>query len=389
MYHSPTSLRPALPPSAYSDPTWAEKEARNVLRPAWHPVATTDQLAATGDFITTTLLGVPVVVRRFGQTENDVVAMRNVCAHRQCLIVSKSAGNAEKLRCGYHGWEYGADGLTRRIPQAKNFPHFDREAHRLDRFAVERCGGLWFVRLASDGPSLEDWLGNHAAWVAERTVRPRWMKTLQTTLPAEANWKIPIEGSLESYHLAAVHAATFGADADPGEEHSEHTLWPGGTSFETTHRIPSLMTRAEDSALRLLGVATPDGRYEHHHLFPNLMLAGLHSMTLVTSVQPTGPQSSELRMWQWGPQPTGASLLDRTIGRLVARSMGRVAAKSSVAVLQEDLAMFPQMQHGLNAPGATGLLGRCEERLHAFQTFVADAVPTRPTDEPAAKRAVE
>ena len=399
MYLSSTSLAPALPLAAYFDPAWATIERQQVLAPSWHPVATADQLAAPGQFVTTTLLGVPVVVRRFGDDDGTVVALRNVCAHRSCTIVEAAAGQAETLRCPYHGWEYGADGLTRKIPKAKNFPHFDRDAHRLDAFAVARSGGVWWVRLA-DGPSLDEQLGQWAGVIAGRTEPPRWKPTMIETLTAEANWKIPLEGSLESYHLPDVHAATFGPDSDPGEEHSDHTITPTFTSFATTHRQPSLVTRAEDWAQRRLGVEQPDGRYEHHHLLPNLMLALTESITLLTAVVPTGPATSELRCWQWGRQADRSrgglvgGLMDGVVGRGTAFSLGRAAAKASLAVLKEDVAIFPRVQRGIegraaaedtlggdgiggdghsgDGPAAGGVLGRCEERLHAFQQFVAD-----------------
>lgn len=385
MYLSPTSLAPALPLAAYFDPAWAAAERQRVLAPSWHPVATTEQLARPGQFVTTTLLGVPVVVRRFGEDDGTVVALRNVCAHRSCTIVEAAAGQAEKLRCPYHGWEYGPDGLTRKIPKAKNFPHFDRDAHRLDAFAAARCGGVWWVRLA-DGPALGEQLGQWAGVIAERTVRPRWKPTMIETLAADANWKIPLEGSLESYHLPDVHAATFGPDSDPGEEHSDHTITPTFTSFATTHRQPSLVTRAEDWAQRRLGVEQPDGRYEHHHLLPNLMLALTESITLLTAVVPTGPASSELRCWQWGRQAdrSRGGVVRQVVGRGTAISLGRAAAKASLAVLREDVAIFPRVQRGIEGRAAAGetlgrdghavggVLGRCEERLHAFQQFVAD-----------------
>ena len=376
MYVSADSFAPALPPEAYVQPEWAAREREHVLAPAWQPIGTASQLAEPGQFVTATLFGVPVVVRRFGDDEGTVVALRNVCAHRSCTIVDAASGQAEKLRCPYHGWEYGADGLTRKIPKAKNFPHFDRDAHRLDAFAVGRCGGVWWVRIG-DGPSLPEFLGDWFAWIAERTAAPTWKPTLATTLPAEANWKIAIEGSLESYHLPDVHAATFGPDSDPGEENSDHTIAEAFTSFATTHRQPSLLTRAEDWAQRRLGVAAPDGRYEHHHLFPNLMLAATDSITLLTAVLPTGPTSSELRCWQWGRQAASRGL----VARGTARSLGKLAAGATQKVLAEDIAIFPQVQRGLEgranqspAQGSQprGILGRCEERLHAFQTHVAE-----------------
>ena len=379
MYLSETSQPFLLPPRAYFAADVAEREESRLLRPAWHPIGLSDHLARPGQFVTATVLGVPVVVRRFGEDETSVAAFRNVCSHRHCTIVGDARGTSAKLRCPYHGWEYGHDGLTRRIPKAKNFPHFDREAHRLDAFEVARCGGLWLVRLGEaeslqPSETLRSFLGHWYDWIAERTSPPLWKPALETTLPADANWKIPIEGSLESYHLDDVHAKSFGADADPGEENTEHTIETAFTSFATNHRPTTLMTRLEDAGLETLGIANPSGRYEQHHLFPNLMLAHLPSMTLVTSVMPTSPTRCELRLWQWGPQPRGSRTRTKLFGPLVARTMGQMASRASVTVLKEDVAIFPSVQAGLAARNDVdlprGIFGRCEERLAAFHRYV-------------------
>lgn len=362
----------ALPPSAYVDEGFALREREEVLRSAWYPVATADQLKSAGSNVVAEYLGIPIVVRNFG---DQLVAMRNVCAHRGCPIADRNSVT-EKFRCPYHGWEYGHDGLTRKIPEAKNFPHFDREAHRLEQFPLERCGDLWFVRLSDEGLSLQDYLGPDQPLFAERLSAPTWAPTMTDQVAYEANWKIPIEGSLESYHVPFVHPGTFGND--PGETSSEHVMADYGTKFITSFRSPSLLTQLEDWAIRRLG-SEPTGVYQHHHIFPNLMITVMDTLTLVMVVSPTGVDSSRGFLWQFGRQPQHRWFFNNN----TAYILGKIAAKASLSVLEEDRPVFNELQTGVAAAaiqptGSDFVLGRCEERLHAFQSFVAaklDIVP--------------
>lgn len=368
MYVADSYSKFALPPSAYVDAAFAKLERDYVLSAAWYPIASADQLAVTGANVVANYLDIPIVVRNFG---SEVVAMRNVCAHRACIIVDSNTVS-EQLRCPYHGWEYGSDGLTRKIPAARNFPHFCREDHRLEKFPLERCGDLWFVRLSASGPTLNDYLGSNSQLFSERLTAPNWKPTMTGQIRYEANWKLPIEGSLESYHVPFVHAETLGHD--PGEESSEHTVKPTETSFITGARTESLLTRLEDWALRRLG-CSPTGVYQHHHIFPNLMVTVMDTLTLVMVLNPTAADRSVARIWQFGRQPSVGGMFAKNTSRI----LGRLAAKASLAVLEEDRAVFTELQVGLKAAveaphGSQYVTGRCEERIHAFQQFIAGQV---------------
>ena len=67
-------------------------------------------LARPGDFLTFDLLETPILLRNF---DGELRAFLNVCPHRHSRLTDKPRGNAEKLRCQYHGWEFNADGRHR------------------------------------------------------------------------------------------------------------------------------------------------------------------------------------------------------------------------------------------------------------------------------------
>ena len=368
MYQSPVSFHAPLSPREYFAKDVHAQELRCSFETTWQLVGLTSQVTRPGQFLSAQLGRVPVVIRNF---DGQLVALKNVCVHRHCSLVSTPQGHSEKLKCPYHGWEFGHDGRTRKIPAARNFPDFDREQYRLDSYPVDQCGDLLFVRAAAEGPSLKEWLGELYDRVAEWTTAPDWKPSSSCALPLPANWKIPVEASLESYHIPEVHRQSFAED--PGEAHSEHTFQKYSTSFYTSFNaqrfIDRLMRFYENAVLAILGVRRKGG-YEHHHILPNLLISHTDTLTLIQSIRPLSSTTSVTDVWQFARQSSRGNPVSRWTGVL----WGKVMAKLSLKILQEDIRIFSHVQRGASAATQHAILGRCEERLYAFQTFVAQQI---------------
>ena len=367
MFVNPTRLPHLLPPSAYYDAEHHERES-TLLRSSWQLVGTTSELAREGDFLTCELLGQPVLVRRMGE---QVVAFRNVCAHRHCRLTDARRGSSPRLRCQYHGWEYDADGCTARIPKPKNFMPLDRDVTRLGSLRVEMCGQLVFVSLAADGPSLDEQLGTLAP-ICRARFGEGWAPRLACEFDYAANWKVPIENSVEAYHVPCVHPHTF--REDPGEDRSQHVLEPGHTAllsalpFSAHSRLDEWYQRADGWIVRRLGLPATRG-YQQHHVFPNLLFSFTDATSLCHVIVPTGPTTSRAIVRQFGPCGVGVAT------RLLAGAWGRLAGAITHRILREDMQLFPAIQRGLECSTGKGVLGRCEERIHAFQQFMAKRCP--------------
>ncbi|QCG92131.1 Rieske 2Fe-2S domain-containing protein [Azospirillum sp. TSH100] len=124
----------------------------------WFHLGMADDLATPNAFVTTRVGAVPLVAQNI---KGRVVAFRNVCTHRFAVIHGEPAG-CGPLRCPYHGWSFDADGVPVGLPF--NPTDFQLEAEGRRRLALHpaslaRCGRLVFVRVAVDGPSLEEELG--------------------------------------------------------------------------------------------------------------------------------------------------------------------------------------------------------------------------------------
>jgi choline monooxygenase len=352
-----------LEPRCYWSTEQHELELQAVFRPAWHLVGSASELSRPGDFKTFELLGQPVQLRR---VENQWHAYSNVCVHRHCLLTSVPSGNSPKLRCQYHGWEYDQQGRTAHIPEPKNFAPWDRDANRLTKYRVETCGDLLFLCFEPDSPSLDESLGEGYETL-KRLFSAPWRQAHAWSTDVEANWKVPIENSLEGYHIPCVHPQTF--KVAPTPERIHHVLGPRATSYTTPSvapsRVESLLFAIEDVLLRALG-RTSSKSYTHHHFFPNVLVSVTDMLSLGLVVTPLGPARSRIDVRLFCYQPDGKNLLLRTGCSLWAR-LNRAISRM---VLSEDFAIYPDIQRGLAASTHPGCLGAIEERVHAFQTYV-------------------
>lgn len=312
--------------------------------------------------MTLDLLGHPLQIRNF---KGELKALSNVCAHRHCLLNRAARGNSAALKCPYHGWEYGPSGATRKIPAPENFVPL-KPKPKLPGYRLEGCGQLLFVCLDSEAPSLRKHLGALFEKVESR-FGAEWTCAFSWNPSYQANWKIPVENSLEAYHVEAIHPQTFGHS--PTEQKTEHELQEGRTALKT--RLPFGEPRARDRWIQICesGVmswlgAHPSGTYQQHHLFPNLLFSFTDAISLCHSVVPTGPRSSRATVRQFarvGPRPGR-----RWVGRL----WGRVSSTLTERIMKEDLPLFEQIQKGMEGSPHTGVLGRCEERIHAFHSYL-------------------
>ncbi len=373
MWVNKTRLPHVLPPSAYFSPDVFEREKAKIFAPGWHFVATNHTLGRHGDFITRDLLGTPIIVRNH---EGEIFAFLNVCAHRHARLTHAPCGNAARLHCQYHGWEYsGQDGEVCTIPDASSFvplrPKGERE--RLQTLRVETVGGLVFVSLAASGPSLREHLGQSSYEFAERWFHRDLRLVTVKSFEHPCNWKIPIENVLETYHVPFVHQNPLANHPEWFKVFSGKRLGNG----DVVHELGERFTSYDDSLggesalyrafIRLLNPsATTD--YVHLHAFPNLVFGTTSIVRFVQVVEPvtaTTSRSSIRLLFDFGRGAPNA------IARLVEPVMGFVASRLIELVLREDAAICADVQRGLEASPHAGVLGAREERVFAFQAYVA------------------
>jgi phenylpropionate dioxygenase-like ring-hydroxylating dioxygenase large terminal subunit len=194
--------------SIYKDEEIFEAEMQRIFYTAWVYVGHESEVAQPGDYKTSYIGRVPVILSR--DENNQIHVLINRCAHRGPTVCQLEYGNASFFRCEYHGWVYGNDGSLTGVSLRRGFgPGEIDDIKGLDRAEVDSYRGLVFARLTNSGPSLKDQLGLAKQYLDD------WANRSPTGLVEvtggvwkhtyEGNWKLQLEGSNEGYHPDYLH----------------------------------------------------------------------------------------------------------------------------------------------------------------------------------------
>ncbi len=359
MFVNQHHLQYLLEPVHYTDPAQLDREIRELMVPSWQLVASQSELPRPGDYATLNLLGHSLLIRN---CEGTIRAFQNVCAHRHCQLASEPYGHSPVLQCQYHGWEYDSSGKTKKIPDARCFRPWDRDHSQLVTYRTETCGDLVFVALTDSPPSLREWLAPNFDDLERDFSPPEWRRCWNWDYEAPCNWKIPLENTVESYHVAMLHKKFYGSFY-PSEEKSLHVLTDRYT--ELTYLSDTRMEAWQARLRKYLG-GTPTNQYVHRHYFPNTVLVTTDSFNYGLTLIPLAPdrvrivlRAYTLHGKTWNP-----------ITRLVTLYAGWAGKKYTLQVHNEDRAVYPAQQKGIEASRQKGVLGTREERIYAFQEYI-------------------
>jgi choline monooxygenase len=200
---APLAQASTIPAAWYVDPRIAELERLSVFGKTWQLVARTDQVKAAGQFISTMVAGEPVVVVR--GSDGVLRAFFNVCRHHAAAVVTEACGQAARLQCPYHGWNYGLDGALKGMPEFEGVENFDRAQNGLVPVRVETWECFVFVNLDSQAIPLTEFLGGLVPRLA-----PLGVSNLQyfdrRTYDIHCNWKVFVDNYLDGgYHVPHLH----------------------------------------------------------------------------------------------------------------------------------------------------------------------------------------
>ena len=186
-----------------------EGEARlyRAMRHFWHPVMYSSQLAETPTKVI--LLDEQIVLVRMA---GEVRCFADLCVHRGTAI-SKGWVEGDQIRCAYHGWTYGADGVCTSIP-ARFGSNIPRRA-RLKPYRVAEQSGFIWVCLEEEPvfpiPAFKPY-GDESCRVIEVPIY-EW----------ETSTHRRIENYVDISHFAWVHDGVLGDHNHPEVE--DHEVW--------------------------------------------------------------------------------------------------------------------------------------------------------------------
>jgi len=307
-----------VPYWVYQDPENYQTELRRIFEgPVWNFVGLESDVEKPGDFRTTFVGEMPVVVVR-GE-DGAVHAFENRCAHRGALIALDDAGTVPRFQCIYHAWTYNLRGDLVGVAFEKGAqgrggmpPSFCKEEFGPRKLRTTTLNGLVFATLSSETPPIEDYLGEEVLARVRRVLRKptRVLGRFIQVLPN--NWKLYCENVKDTYHASLLHAflGTFrlsrftqggGVLVSPdGAHHASTTIDRADDRASTAYRDQGI--RTEKDGYRLADPSLFDGVDEFGDgiklqiltIFPNFVLQQIQNSLAVRQILPKGLDSMEL-----------------------------------------------------------------------------------------------
>lgn len=285
--------------------------------PFWSYLCLEAELAEPGDFCATFIGEQPVLVTR--DTDGQVYAFENRCAHRGALIAMDDHGHARDFTCVYHAWTYNLQGDLTAVAFADGVggkggmpPDFCLERHGPRKLRLAIVHGLVFGTLDNDLPDIEEYLGEDIPDRIGRVLAGRTPVVLgRFTQMLPNNWKLYVENVKDSYHASILHLffTTFGINRlsqrgaiivsehgghhvsysaidrskDSGDEYSEQNIRSQG---EYRLSDPSMLNGfsevGDDVTLQILSV------------FPGFVLQQIQNSVAVRQILPAGVERTTL-----------------------------------------------------------------------------------------------
>jgi methanesulfonate monooxygenase subunit alpha len=275
----------------YTDPRVFACENERIFMKTWLFAAHESEIRNVGDYITTSLLGQPLLIVR--GSDGAVRAFYNTCRHRGSVVSAEPCGHAAAFRCPYHFWVYDLQGELIGVPdeEAYDGSGFVKGENPLVGVRCEVELGLVFVAFNNDAVSLRDYLG------------PKIIETLSVPLgkaPFELvkyksydlpiNWKVFAENVRDGYHVPFVHPF-FRKASPPGPYH----LYDNGHAVQQLGMDPNGVEPDVWEKIKqhtLPGLQTGDGYIVT--LFPDATITLRSNVISIDSQRALGP--AEVKM---------------------------------------------------------------------------------------------
>lgn len=355
----------------YQDPEVQRLEQRRIFEgPTWNYLCLESEVASPGDYRTTFVGEMPVIVVR--DADGEVYAFENRCAHRGALIALEDEGNAKDFQCVYHAWTYDRQGNLKGVAFKDGVngkggmpKSFRMEEHGPRKLYTATLNGLVFGSLADEVPPIEDYLGEAVLARVQRVLHKPIRVIGRYTQELPNNWKLYVENVKDSYHASLLHAffATFritrltqsgGVIVSPdGGHHISYTMNQAESS--TSYKEQGIRSEKQDFRLHdpsLLDSVDEFGdrvQLQILSVFPGFVLQQIHNCLAVRQILPKGLGRTELNWTCFGfaddtPEmhrrrlrqsnlvgPAGyVSMEDGAVGGFVQRAVGTAQDAHSV-----------------------------------------------------------
>ena len=201
-----------IPFGVYLDPAYAKLEYEHVWKKSWQFACREEEIPELGDCMPYDVGPLSFIIMRSG--EDTFHAFYNSCKHKGTRLID-SRTKVRSIRCRFHGWQWNLNGSVKKILADWDFPDLDIKAYDLQQVAIDRWGGCLFINPDPNCGPLKDAMGvlpDHFKHIGmeERFIALHFRKKIR------CNWKVLVEGFIESYHVPETHnqIAEFSGDTN-------------------------------------------------------------------------------------------------------------------------------------------------------------------------------
>ncbi|WP_420227347.1 aromatic ring-hydroxylating oxygenase subunit alpha [Pigmentiphaga litoralis] len=293
------------------EPVYRDEQQKVFQGPTWNYLCLEAEIPEPGDYRTTFVGDMPVIVVR--DEEGELQAFENRCAHRGALIALKEGGKAQDFSCVYHAWRYDLQGNLKGVAFENGVngkggmpPDFCKEDHGPRKLRTASMSGIVFGSLHDDVPDIEEYLGEDIVERIERVMcKPvEVIGRFKQTIPN--NWKLYMENVKDSYHASLLHVffTTFNINrlsqkggvivSESGAHHVSYSKVSHQPQASTEYSAEKL--RSDKEGYALADPTMLDGCDEFGDgitlqilsVFPGFVLAQIQNTLAIRQVLPTG-----------------------------------------------------------------------------------------------------
>ena len=288
--------RSQLGVSSYFDDQLFQREMAQIFRTGPRYVGHTLSVPRVGDYHALAQEGQG---RALVRTERGVELISNVCRHRQAVMLhgrgslhTVAKGSASgNIVCPLHRWTYSGSGVGR-AGTLIGAPHFAQDpCLNLNNYPLQEWNGLLFER--SDGRDVAQDLA-HMGPVADLDFSGHVLDRVEMH-PCDYNWKTFIEVYLEDYHVGPFHPGLGGfvsCEELRWEFKQHYSVQTVGLANRLGRAGSPAYKRWQDALLAYTGGKAPKYGAIWLTYYPHIMVEWYPHVLTVSTLYPTGPQST-------------------------------------------------------------------------------------------------
>ena len=232
-----------------------------------------------------------------------------------------------------------------------------KESLKLESWLVEKCGLFVFIKNHDDGRSLKEHLGEAYEQLLEFT-KAIGKQVARDEITINANWKVIIENSLESYHIWSVHPNSLGKYGAVEEKYllyGLHSIYKSNPK-KVDLKWKRFLANVGNRSLKVDG-------YQHYFVFPMLTLATFSGMSLTVHViNPLSPHTTKVTNHTFM-----GKLNDERLEETLFSMNSQSTADLTRVAWEEDKPICEQVQLGISEIKAKdGIFCREEQRVYEF-----------------------